>query len=408
MAVTTLTDTLDKLAAFDPAPFPVLSLYLNTQANQHGRDSFAPFVRKEFRARARTYPARSIERESFERDAERITQYLQSELRPSANGLAIFACAGADDFFEAVQLDAPIRGHSLHIGPRPHLYPLARLTDQYRPYAALVADTNAARLFVFGFGRRLDQQEVSGVKTTHSSQGGWSQSRYQRHIDNYRHQHAKEVVDALERVVRDDQVEHIILAGDEVILPLLREHFTPLINERVIDVLRLDITTPENEVLAATLEAMRQHDAKTDAEKVDRMLGEYRGGGLAVVGGDDVLKALTVGQVDELLLSATLDTVPRNDTTEEAGGADPGTSPGGQAGEVQVAGGTLPVDDLVTLARQTSARITFIEDPALLADVGGVGALLRFRIEGTSKGTIEGDTPIPTEPSHEQQEQRQS
>ena len=30
-------------------------------------------------------------------------------------------------------------------------------------------------------------------------------------------------------------------AGDEVILPLLREHFTPLINERVIDVLRLDI-----------------------------------------------------------------------------------------------------------------------------------------------------------------------
>lgn len=126
-------------------------------------------------------------------------------------------------------------------------------------------------------------------------------------------------------------MEHIILAGDEVILPLLREHFTPLINERVIDVLRLDITTPENEVLAATLEAMRQHDAKTDAEKVDRMLGEYRGGGLAVVGGDDVLKALTVGQVDELLLSATLDTVLRNDTTEEAGGADPGTSPGGQA-----------------------------------------------------------------------------
>ena len=52
---------------------------------------------------------------------------------------------------------------------------------------------------------------------------------------------------------------------------------------------------------------------------------------------------------------------------------------------MQVAGGTLPVDDLVTLARQTSARITFIEDPELLADVGGVGALRRFRIEGPAK-----------------------
>ena len=59
MAVTTLTDTLDKLAAFDPAPFSVLSLYLNTQANQHGRDTFAPFVRKgSARGLARTPPGR--------------------------------------------------------------------------------------------------------------------------------------------------------------------------------------------------------------------------------------------------------------------------------------------------------------------------------------------------------------
>ena len=37
-------------------------------------------------------------------------------------------------------------------------------------------------------------------------------------------------------------------------------------------------------------------------------------------------------------------------------------------------------DELITRAQQTAARITFIEDASLLADVGGVGALLRFRI----------------------------
>ena len=37
-------------------------------------------------------------------------------------------------------------------------------------------------------------------------------------------------------------------------------------------------------------------------------------------------------------------------------------------------------DELVTKAKQTGARITFIEDPTLLADHGGVAALLRFRI----------------------------
>ena len=37
-------------------------------------------------------------------------------------------------------------------------------------------------------------------------------------------------------------------------------------------------------------------------------------------------------------------------------------------------------DRLVTLARQTGAHVRFIEEPALLAEVGGVGAFLRFRV----------------------------
>jgi peptide subunit release factor 1 (eRF1) len=36
--------------------------------------------------------------------------------------------------------------------------------------------------------------------------------------------------------------------------------------------------------------------------------------------------------------------------------------------------------ELIARAQQTSARIRFIEDASLLADVGGVGALLRFRL----------------------------
>jgi len=33
-------DQLDRLAAFEPAPYPVVSLYLNTQPGQTGRDQF--------------------------------------------------------------------------------------------------------------------------------------------------------------------------------------------------------------------------------------------------------------------------------------------------------------------------------------------------------------------------------
>ena len=54
-----LSEQLDRLAAFEPAPYPVISLYLNTQPDQHGRDQYQAFVRKEFKASAQPHlPAR--------------------------------------------------------------------------------------------------------------------------------------------------------------------------------------------------------------------------------------------------------------------------------------------------------------------------------------------------------------
>ena len=53
---------LDRLAAFEPAPYPVVSLYLNTQPGQTGRDQFHTFVRKEFAADG--FPVSSTTRSS--------------------------------------------------------------------------------------------------------------------------------------------------------------------------------------------------------------------------------------------------------------------------------------------------------------------------------------------------------
>ena len=97
----TLEKIIDRLADFEPTGLPVISLYLNAQANERGRQDFDRFLRKEFPERARTYPAHTPERESFDRDAGRVREYLAGELRADTNGVAVFACAGAGDFFEA-------------------------------------------------------------------------------------------------------------------------------------------------------------------------------------------------------------------------------------------------------------------------------------------------------------------
>src|SRR4029079_7616805 len=108
--------------------------------------------------------------------------------------------------------EAPFERNRLFVSDRPHLYPLARMIDQYRRYAVVLADTNRAQIFVFAAGRAVERQEVENVKTKKTKVGGWSQARYQRHEQNYHLQHAKEVIDMLEKIVRDENIEHVILA----------------------------------------------------------------------------------------------------------------------------------------------------------------------------------------------------
>src|SRR5687767_5232514 len=89
---TPLQDQLDRLAAFEPTDLPVISLYLDMRPNQEGKDDqSAQFLRKVFPERMRTLKGDA--RKSFERDVERIDAHLAT-VTPSANGLAIFACAG--------------------------------------------------------------------------------------------------------------------------------------------------------------------------------------------------------------------------------------------------------------------------------------------------------------------------
>jgi peptide chain release factor subunit 1 len=368
---------LDRLIAFEPTPFPVISVYLNTQADQHGRDNFDAFVRRELKARAKNWTMRTPERESFDRDAERINEYLREELRPSSNGAAIFACSAERDFFEAVQFDAPIDENHLYTSYQPSVYSLARFIDHYPPYIALVADTNTAHLYVFGAGEEIEQREVVNPNVHRTMIGGWSQARFQRHIDNIRMHHAKDVVEELDRVTREENIERIVLAGDGVIIPMLREQLPERLGEMVIDTLRLDIATPEHEVMKASFEAVRAYDARTDAEKVEKLLDKHLGGGFAVTGARDTLIALTLGQVDEMLLSAS-----EQDVRDDLIGKDAELIPDFPENAVENGGARNAViaDELVARARQTNADVTFIEDATRLAAYGGVGAKLRFRL----------------------------
>jgi peptide chain release factor subunit 1 len=356
-----LESLIDRLAALPPGDGPFVSLYVDARPDQVGREKYGAFVRTELKARAETYPEHSPERASLDADIQRITGWLEREVRPQANGLAVFACQAAD-VFEAVQLGAPIERSEVVVGRGPHLYPLAAVADRYRRHAAVVLDTHSARIFLFALGEVVAETSVESESLPHTEAGGWSQARYQRHVGEFQRQHARDVAQALERLAREERVDRIVVAANGVALPLLRAELPKELGARVVEVGELDVHSTRDQILKRSFEAARGQDARDDVERARRMLDAYRAGGLGVVGVDATLRALANGQVHELLI-----------------GTDPSglRARGGRQG-AEVA------DDLVAKARQTDAHITFIEDARLLAEAGGVGGLLRFRLRSAA------------------------
>jgi len=382
-----LEHLVERLVAFESRSLPVVSLYLNAQTDEHGRRNLGVFVRKELPQRAETYPPGTPERESIDADLVRINRYLEEKIKAPTRSIAIFACAGADNFFEVAQLEVPIEHNRLFIYDRPHLYPLAKLLDQYQRYAVVLADTNAAKIFVFALGRAIQRDELQNVKTKRTHVGGWSQMRFQRHIDNYHLHHAKEVVETLERLVSDEGIESVILAGDEAtIIPLLREQMSKELSDRVIEVLSLGIDTSERKLLEESLTVYRRHDSLSDMEKVEHLISEYRADGLAVAGVPQTIAALSNGQVEEMLIAASTSNLQFDKAEVE------------KVLRAYSSDEELPstldqraiADELVKRANQlSSARVTFIEDDSVLKNVGGVGALLRYRISAQNAAPYE-------------------
>jgi peptide subunit release factor 1 (eRF1) len=195
-------------------------------------------------------------------------------------------------------------------------------------------------------------------------------------VGNAHHEHAKEVIERLTQIVREDKVSHIILAGDQVVIPLLQEQL-PQEMVSMVEVRKLDLHASEQDVLTATLARLQEQEARTAGEKVDRLMQQYRARGLAVVGLQETLEALANGQVEELLISGGIEEAhPQPEEVQAILAPEIPDSEGGTKSE-EPRQASVP-DLLVTKAKQTGATVTFVEDRSLLESIGGVGAFLRF------------------------------
>jgi peptide chain release factor subunit 1 len=313
-------------------------------------------------------------REALKADLDRIRAWFDDGFdRQGANGVAVFA-AGLDNFWATLMTPDPLSDDA-RIGGELYLAPLARNVG--RSDGTLVAVVSRERGEVYrlrGGSLHVIAEESTDVPGRHD-QGGWSQARYERHIDEIVERHWRQVAETLERCVRSVDRARIVLIGAEQ----MRSDFESLLSNEVRPCIAGWATAEAHADPQGLLEAakpvLEEWWRQRDEQILDRWREEAARNGRAATGWEQTLEAASDGRIELLLVA---------DGTDQPAYQCP------QCGRAQVSNGSCPLDGTRMESRESGFDLALhqtlahggtvhaLRDRPDLDPVGGVAALLRF------------------------------
>ncbi len=321
-----LRAVLRRAAEVESAEAPVLSVYLDlrpeAQGEDPGRRNELVVLRDRLRHVRRGYEPHVPAAASLDADVERLARFLDDEadgLRSIA-GLAAFACDAAG-LWEVVTAGEPFAAQ-VSVGPTADLFQLAGLLDEARTAVVAVVDTNTCRLFVARRGTLVERDGIDEPTDEHRrhKQGGWSQARYQRHIDTQDARFATDAAEAIGRLVERERARHLLLGGDERAISVLEDQLSPATRSILDHVERISMHATTDEVTAEMVPVLSALRIAEEEDAAARAIAGWRAGGLGMVGVDEVAEALERGQVHELVLDdeADIDATLRGELVRQA------------------------------------------------------------------------------------------
>ena len=380
MTTTVSIDSLRELASFRAQNGCAISLYLDLDPSSTptARET-ATRVRSLLDSGSKSHGATRGDlahevRQGLKADFERLERYFDDGFdRDGARGLAVFSAA-LDNVWSTLALPMPV-ADTIRVADDFLLAPLVPLVGRGEGALVVVVNREAGRLLALQGGRLEEVADRTEDAPNRHDQGGWSQSRLQRHVDNVAHEHYKSVAEELERRFRRLQRPRIVVVCSDDVRP----EFAEVLSTEVADaVIGWATAAPHagpadlQEVVVPLLESWR---AEREAELVDRWREEVGRNGRAVSGWTDTFEAASDARVDTLLYQ---DGVQRDAFRCPA------------CGRAAVEALTCPLDgtrmeprddglDLaVRLTLANGGDVWAIEHRRDLDPVEGIGALLRF------------------------------
>jgi peptide subunit release factor 1 (eRF1) len=300
MAVQTeeVRDLVDFLA---PEGFVVTSFYLDVNAGEFPSDDLletsfdstihtAESVRKEIEE-TMSHDAR----ESVRDDLAKIRDFMKGLDRQDTNGIAIFSCS-AHGLWEVFQMPTHVESR-IEFGPKPYVAPLAAFLSHTKPTAILVTDKQNARIFTMKHGEVREWTSFEDYVPQRSSQGGWSQMRYQRRSDNFQQHHIDKGAELVFELDKHYPFDWLIIGTQQDKESQVVESLHPYVKDRVIGFIHVRIDADQQEVLDEARRVREEAESHLLDDLVNR-IQEYAGaGGKGTIGLKETLQALNEQKV---------------------------------------------------------------------------------------------------------------
>ncbi|MCW2953559.1 MAG: hypothetical protein JWQ48_2729 [Conexibacter sp.] len=373
---------LRRLAALRADRGKVLSIYLDLDpasfGTQPARSSQISSLIDEADRRARESDLPHAERIALREDVARVREFLRGDFSAKgAHALALFAC-GPAGLFEALRLPTSTAS-AVVINDKAWLDPLIG-HDRCRRALALI-NRRTFRLFADGPTGQLEEVVATSddVHGQHD-QGGWSQPRYQRSVEEDVRDHIKRSMQALAAFHREHPIDLLAVAVVPERWSEVERGLAPELRDRCLGRFDVDVEhAGPDEALAAARPLFDAAEERRVAQLLERLHERLaRNGDRAAAGLEPVLTALDEQRVESLLY--------------ESGFHAPGVAclncgwigPEASSGDVCPACGHRPerhenvLEDAISSALLQSARVVTLRDRPELGPLGGIAALLRF------------------------------
>lgn len=377
MAETVTWPLLRELASFRAVNGCAISLYLNLDPSEVPTPKDA-----QSRVNALLTSAEKTDRSdlthdqrgALKADLERIERWFDDDFeRDRSQGVAVFA-AGLDNFWSTLSLSEAVPD-AVKVGRELHLVPLVPVVAHSDGTIVAVVGREQGQLFRLRAGRLEEIAEHFDEQPGQHDQGGWSQSRYQRHIEKLVQEHLKGVAEELDRSRRRMHSPKIVLVCSEEMRSEFMDELPEAAREAIVGWTHAEAHAGPAELLDAITPVLAEAETKHEAEAIERWREEAGRNGRAASGWEQTLEAASDGRVDLLLFQEGSDRPAFRCPACGRAAAAEGACPLDGTRLEQVDGG---VDLAVHQTLAHGGAVWAIRHHEDLAPVGGIGALLRY------------------------------